>query len=347
MKAAYLAAPRQLRIGDYPVPKVGPDDVLIQVEVTGICGSDVEVYNGIYPEMKFPVIMGHETSGTVAKLGENVTKFKIGDRVTPEPSWGCGKCYFCKNSKYFYSTSNHCIDPQRLGRSVGGSFAEYTAVPADVVYLMPDNVTFDEAQSNTTLACACHGFRRSNIAIGDVVLVLGTGHLGLLAVQVAKAYGAGKVIAVDIVDKKLEMARDLGADVTINPNKEDTVKRVLELTDDIGPDIVAEATGLPDVFKTAIATVKPTGRVMQFGIAAPPGTFGLNAIRLMYKEIELVGTASGRGCYPTALNLLSTGRVKVDRFITHRFPLDELEKGIEVIEKKIGDPMRVLVNSRA
>ena len=346
MKAALLTKPEQLQITDISEPELGPDEVKIRVEITGICGSDVEVYHGIYPEMEFPVIMGHETAGVVESVGSEVTKVKPGDRVTVEPSWGCGKCYFCNHYKYFYETSNHCIDPRRLGRSVPGSFAEYFKVPERVVYKLPDNVSFEEAQSNTTLACIVHGFRRASPMLGDRVVILGTGHAGLMALQVAKVYGASKVIVVGRRKEKLDLARSLGADVTINMKEEDAIKRILEETDGVGPELVFEFTGVPDMFKIGVMAVKPTGKIMQFGVPAKPGIFELNAIKLMYKEVELVGTASGRGGYPTALYLLSSGKVNVKPFLTHRFKLDDLEKAIEVMDKKIGDPIRVLVSPK-
>lgn len=344
LKAAYIDKPRALTLGEFPEPKVGPDEVLVRISITGMCGSDIEVYNAIYPEMKYPVIMGHETSGTIARLGDNVRdRFKIGDRVTMEPSWGCGKCYFCNNYKYFYKTSNHCINPSRLGRSVNGSYAEYTVVPADVVYILPDNVTFDQAQSTTTLSCMIHGFRRSNISIGDTVVILGTGHAGLLSQQVAKVFGARKVIVVGRSEEKLRLSRELGSDVTVNTRQNDAVEKILELTDGLGPDVVIEATGVQEMFRIGIAAIKPTGRVMQFGIAS--SDFQMNAPRLMYKEIELVGTASGRGCYPTALHLISKGTINIDRLVTHRFGLLDLQKAIDIMETKTENPIRVLINS--
>ena len=346
MKAAYITKPRNLTVGDFPEPSVGPYDVLLRIAITGICGSDIEVYNGGYPEIKYPVIMGHETSGIVTKLGKNVrSRFKIGDRVTCEPSWGCGRCYFCNSYKQFYKLSNHCTSPQKLGRSANGSYAEYAVVPAENVYALPHNVSFDQAQSTTTLACLVHGIWKLGTLVGDTIAVLGTGHAGLLAQQVAKACGASKVIVVGRKDEKLRLSKELGSDETINMKKDDVVQRLLELTDGVGPDEVIEATGVAEMFKIGISAIKPTGRVVQFGIPGPPGNFELNAMRLMYKEIELVGTASGRGCYPTALQLMSKGRVKIDPLVTHRFNLMDLEKGIEVMEKKIDNPIRVLINS--
>ena len=134
-------------------------------------------------------------------------EFEIGERVTCEPSRGCGKCYFCRSSQYFYNTSNHCVDPRRLGRSANGSYAEFTVVPARVVYKLPKNVTHDQAQSTTTLSCVIHGFRKSNLVVDDTVAVLGTGHAALLAQQVAKAFGAGQVIVVGRNENKMRLSK--------------------------------------------------------------------------------------------------------------------------------------------
>lgn len=339
MKAAMLYQAYDLRIVDVDEPEIGPEDVLIKVKITGVCGTDILAYKGLDPFLSFPVILGHEFSGVITKVGGKVCSHKPGERVIAQPSWGCGHCYLCRAGK-----SNLCQRGVHMGRDLNGSFAQYVAVPAKQVYQLPKNVSFEDAQSIVTLACAVRVVKLAEVTIGDTVVITGPGHAGLLLSQVAEVAGAEQVIVAGTRDSRLKLAADLGADLTINIQKEDLVKAVKDFTHGLGADVVIEASGNQLAVKQSIEMVKPGGTIVIFGIAKET-VDNLKILQFYVKELTMLGSRGGFGEYKSAIKLLSLNKVKVRPLITHKLSLEETERALEIADKRLEDALRVVVKS--
>lgn len=337
-----LYKPYDLRVEDVKKPEIGPYEALIAVKVTGICGTDILTYKGLGPHTKFPIILGHEFSGVVAEVGIKSRNIQLDDRVIAGASWGCGHCALCKIGR-----SNFCENGAHVGRDVNGSFAQYIAIPSKKIAIIPENVSFEEAQSGTTIAGAAHAVKLGDVSIGDDVAVLGPGHAGLLISQVAKAAGASKVIVTGTRDKRLELAADLGADLTVNIKKESVTEVVKDFTDGLGVDIVIEATGRPSAVRQAIAMIKPNGTIVIFGIVAE-AVDQFEMSKLYSKGLRMIGCrapARGPSEYEKALKLISQKQIRVKQLITHIFPLEETKRALEVAHKRVEDAIRVIVRS--
>ena len=308
----------------------GPDYVLIKVKVVGICGTDVPILDG-ERQVPYPLIPGHEFSGEIVEIGSNVEGFNIGDRVTPAIVIGCGHCYFCRQG-----LETLCDNILETGIHIDGAFAEYVAVHKKVVQKMPDEVTFEQAASIDPLASAYRPIKKANIGSEDTVLIFGPGPIGLYTVQLAKTEGAKKIIVVgmDIDKERLELAKELGADHTFVTGQDGNLYKYIEdLTDGRLADIVVEATGAPSVFDEAIKLVRKHGQIILVGIPQKPAEVNMNQI--VRKEIIVKGSL----CYTwdeykECLDLVSSGRVKIEPLISHKFDLKDIDKAMELIHQR-------------
>lgn len=312
---------------DMPKPKEG--EVLIKVKAVGICGTDGPILKGVRP-VPLPLIPGHEFAGDVVEVGNGVKDFKVGDRVTPAIVIGCGHCYYCRKG-----LETLCDDILETGIHVDGAFAEYVTVPAKVVHKLPDEMTYEEAASIDPIASAYRPVKKANIGSEDIVLIYGPGPIGLYTVQLAKAEGAKKIIVVGTKNnaERLKLAEELGADHTIMLGTVDLVEKIKELTNGRLADIVIECTGKVDVFDMSIDTVRKHGQIILVGIFHEPASSNIDQI--VRKEIIVKGSI----CYTydeykECMDLVNSGRVKVDPIISHTFDLKDIEKAIEVIDQK-------------
>lgn len=337
MRAAVLSAPGDLKIQDVPVPSIASDEVLIKVVQAGICATDLEVYKGEHPA-KLPLTMGHEYSGVVEKVGEAVKDLNKGDPVTSEASWGCGACSSCLSGR-----KDKCQSRMALGRSVDGAFAEFVRVPASIVHKLPQGVSHDEGHMVVNLACVCRAVKRAEIVLGDRVVIIGSGQAGLLMVQVLRISG---VMRVGLIGgsrpKRLELAQNLGADEVIAARTEAGRKRLIEMEQNEEVDVVFEASGSPDQLQTALRLVKPGGKVVVFSIFSET-LKNFEANLLYFKEPIVCGSRAGGGFYQVALNLMRTKKVLVTPLTTHKFPLEEVEKGFQAMINRDPDAVRILV----
>jgi len=327
MKAALLKGPYDIQIVEVDKPVPGPNDVLIRVVRCGICGSDLHAYKGKHPDFIIPIIPGHEFSGVVEEVGENVTRFKKGDRVTVEPLEICGKCYFCRKNEY-----NHCIDLKVLGAQTTGAFAEYISVKERWVYKIPESMPFEEGAMVEPTAVAVHAVRRSG-KIGDTVLVLGAGTIGLLIMQVAKALGADTVVITDIVNWKLDFARKLGADYALNPKKDNIKETIYSLTDGLGVDTSFEAVGSNVTFTQALEYTRKGGNVVVVGVFEKPET-EFNIMNIVNKELNVFGSLVYRWDYPKAIKLIENKKVNVKDMVSDVIPLERIKEGFERMLKR-------------
>lgn len=321
MKAMLLEEYKKLEVTEMPTPEIGPRDVLVRVEACGICGSDVHGYDGSSGRRIPPLVMGHEAAGVVADVGADVRAFTVGDRITFDSTVSCGRCHFCRRGQI-----NLCDNRKVLGVSCGeyrqhGAFAEFVSVPENICYKLPEGLAFEHAALIEAVSIAVHAANRTPIRLGDVGIVVGTGMIGLLVVQTLKLAGCGRIVAIDLDEGKLELAKKFGAEVGINPGKEDVVARVRELTEGRGADVAVEVVGATKTIETAIQAVRKGGQVTLVGNLAPQVEIPLQSV--VTREISLHGSCASNGEYPECISLLSTGKIDVAPLITATATLDE------------------------
>lgn len=325
MKAAVLHAPADLRVEDVPVPEtLESSEVLIKVAACGICGSDIGrvMVTGTY---SFPTIPGHEFSGTVEKVGSGVTHLAPGDRVAVAPLMPCGKCDDCARGNY-----SLCEDYNFLGSRTDGAFAQYLKAPVQNVLKVPDNVSLEVAATIEPAAIILHGIHKVDLSLGDAVVVVGCGALGYFALQFAKLSGAQPLIAIDVDEEKLALARQVGADICINPAKTDALAAIKQATGGRGVALALEAAGNDAGRDLAILACAKQGKVVLYGTSYGDVTFSKPAFdKVVREEVEVIGSWNSYSVpFPgkewfDIMGLLEAGRLDVEPLISHRASLDE------------------------
>jgi len=335
MRAALLYGVRGLDLRSIDIPEVGPGEVLVRVRAATTCGTDVKIFQRGYVErvIKLPTVFGHEWAGDVIKVGDGVSWIKEGMRVRAGNSAPCLRCRMCQKGNY-----NLCEDMMWLW----GAYSEYIKIPARMVMLntqeIPPHITYEEAAVTEPLACVLHGIEEASVKLGDIVAIIGAGPVGLLHLQLVKRLGAEKAIVSDVVDERLQVAKQLGADETINSGSEDAVGMVKLLTDGYGADVVIEAVGLPTTWEQALRMVRKGGTVLEFG-GCPPGTeIRVSTELLHYGETTVMGTFHATPAhFKEALNLIAFRTIKVRPLITREMKLDEMQKAFEILTTSKSD----------
>jgi len=321
-----------VELREMPEPKVGEGQVLIEVKAAGLCGTDVHIF---YDEFKSnpPVILGHEISGIIREVGEGVANVKIGERVTTESYFKtCGLCYYCRNGK-----ENLCLDRLSIGSRVNGGMAKYVVVPARNIHKLPENVSYVEGAMTEPLACVIHStLDMTRITPGSIVVVSGPGPIGLLTLQVAKqAGGVVVVIGTEKDTHRLRVAKDLGADYTVNLERQDATELVNSLTGGRGADIVFECAGVEASVDACLRLVRRAGQYTQIGLVGQKVTFDIDEI--VYKEVALrAGNASVPSAWTRALRLMEMGKIKLKPLISDVLPIAEWEKAFNMFKEKSG-----------
>ena len=325
MKAAVLHAPADLRVEDVPVPEtLESSEVLIKVAACGICGSDIGrvMVTGTY---SFPTIPGHEFAGIVEKVGSGVTHLAAGDKVAVAPLMPCGKCDDCARGNY-----SLCEDYNFLGSRTDGAFAQYLKAPVQNVLKVPDNVSLEVAATIEPAAIILHGIHKVDLSLGDAVVVVGCGALGYFALQFAKLSGAQPLIAIDVDEEKLELARQVGADICINPAKTDALAAIKEATGGRGVALALEAAGNDAGRDLAILACAKQGKVVLYGTSYGDVTFSKPAFdKVVREEVEVIGSWNSYSVpFPgkdwfDIMALLEAGRLDVEPLITHRATLED------------------------
>jgi L-iditol 2-dehydrogenase len=321
MNALLLTRYMQLELTDMPVPEIGPDDLLVRVKACGICGSDVHGFDGSTGRRVPPLVMGHEAAGVVAEAGAAVKDFRPGDRVTFDSTIFCGQCFYCRRGE-----QNLCDNRQVLGVSPGeyrrhGAFAEYVAVPHQISYHLPDALSFERAAMIEAVSVAVHAVGLTPVRLNDTAVVVGSGMIGLLAIQALRLAGCGRIIAVDIDDLKLGCAAQVGADVQLNSKQVDVPAAVREMTGGRGAEIAVEAVGATEPIQTALASVRKGGVLTLVGNLSPKIELPLQSV--VTRQIRLIGSCASSGEYPACIDLLARGAIQVDSLITAAAPLAE------------------------
>lgn len=323
MKAVRMYAPRDLRVEEVDIPSYKADECLIKVMAVGVCGSDIPRINQ-YGAHVSPIIPGHEFCGKVVEVGADITKFQVGDKVTCPPLIPCYKCKYCQMGQY-----SLCEDYDYYGSRRDGAFAQYIAVKEGNLLKVADNVSYEDAATTDPCANALHGMERAEFHPGDTVAIYGAGPIGLFGVQYAKVKGAKKIVAVDIFDEKLEMAKKNGADVVVNSRNEDPVKVIMDATDGLGADCVIDFSGAPSCQKAAILSAAKLGRVVYLGISHQGLDLSEKEVdMLMRRQISLKGSWNSftkpfpGSDWTGSLELFAQGATAKD-IISHRLSLDE------------------------
>jgi L-iditol 2-dehydrogenase len=341
MQAMALTAYKKLELISHPEPTAGPDEVLIRVGACGICGSDVHGYDGSTGRRIPPIIMGHEAAGTIAALGKSVTGFSVGDRVTFDSTVSCGTCHFCRRGQI-----NLCDRRRVVGVSCGdyrqhGAFAEFLAVPAHIVYRLPDSLPLEHAAMIEAVSIAVHAVGLPRLKVGDSAVVIGAGMIGQLIVQTLRVNGVGKLICVDVDDSRLKMAAASGADVTLNAKSVDVVAKVKELTNGRGADVSFEAVGNSASCQSAINVVRKGAQVVLVGNVSPNVELPLQAI--VTRELTLLGSCASNGEYPACIELMASRKIDVRGLISAVAPLSEGPAWFERLYKKEPGLMKVIL----
>lgn len=329
MKAVvkYAEGKGKIELRDVPEPVPGENEVKIKVEVVGICGSDLHIYTwDIGIPTKVPFIIGHEFSGIVSEVGKNVKRFKGGERVTAENSHTvCGRCRYCMTGNY-----NLCKERKATGYAFNGAYASYCVVPEERVHLLPDNVDFITAALSDPSACAYHAVQElTGVDAGDIVLITGPGAMGLFSLQYVKANGGVAIVTGLSKDKKrLALARELGADVTVDRSIDHLSEIVSEMTGGEGVDIALECSGSEEAAKDCLNLLRGQGKYTQIGIFGHPVTFDMD--KVLYGEIKLVGSFSQKyTAWKEAIKLFSKGKIVAKPLVTHILPLEKWEEGFK------------------
>jgi L-iditol 2-dehydrogenase len=318
MKALLLTRYMQLEMAELPETKPEAGEVLIRVAACGICGSDVHGYDGSSGRRVPPIVMGHEAAGTVAALGDGVTDFAAGDRVTFDSTVYCGTCAPCRRGEI-----NLCDNRQVLGVSCAeyrraGAFAEYVAVPSRIVYRLPDGLSFAEAAMLEAAAVAVHAVSLAQSFPESTALVVGVGMIGLLAAQALRAAGCSRVFVADVDSSRLKLAQDLGATAVLSAET-DIAKQVLQLTGGAGTDVVVEAVGRTETVTASVESVRRGGTVVLVGNISREVSIPLQ--KVVTRQIRLQGSCASAGEYPRAMELLASGAIQVQPLITAIAPL--------------------------
>lgn len=335
MEASVLVAPGVLEWKKVAVPAIGEKDVLIKVAYAGICGSDVPRANLENGARMYPIILGHEFSGTVDKVGSSVTKLKVGDKVAVAPLIPDPNSEYTKEGYYGLSDNYNII-----GTGSNGAFSEYVKVPEDHAVVMPEELDLLSAAGVEPATISWHALRRAQIEVGDTVAVLGCGPIGQFAIQIAKIFGAKTVIAVDIFDDKLALAKELGADVAINSKEVDLAQAIKELTG-LGVDVVIETAGSKITQKQSLLITRKHGRIVFVGISHQDLPLSeAEAERIMRAELTVTGSwNSYTAPYPgraweATLDEMSKGRIKFKEMISHEISLAELSEVLPKMFKR-------------
>ena len=344
MKAAVFEGIDQMVVKEVPTPEIDENSVLVKVMACAVCGSDIRIFHHGNNRVNPPAILGHEIAGQIVAVGSQVTKFRTGDRVAIGADVPCGECVFCEAG-----IGNNCQINYAMGYQFAGGFAEYVLLNKIVVnygpvHKIPDHVTYDEAAMAEPLGCVLNALELSNIKLGESVVIIGAGPIGCMIIGVARKMGATKIIVVQRSRPRMEMARKFGADVYICSSEEDSITRVLEETGGLGADVVITSNPSPEAQQDALKMAKNRGRVNFFGgLPKDKSIVSLDTNIIHYKELFVHGAHGQMPIHhQKALNLIASGAIDANQYISHSFKLDDINDAFATAEGHSG--MRVVVH---
>ena len=341
MKVAVMEAIGKIKMEERDIPKAKDNEVLVKLEYVGICGSDLHYYEtGAIGDfvVEPPFVLGHEPGGTVVEVGKDVKHLKVGDRVALEPGKTCGHCEFCKTGRY-----NLCPDVVFFATPpVDGVFQEYVAHEADLCFKLPENVSTLEGALIEPLAVGFHAAIQGDAHLGQKAVVMGAGCIGLVSMMALKARGVSEVYVVDVMQKRLEKAMELGASGVINGAKEDVLERVRQLTDGKGMDLVIETAGTEITTRQAIHMAKKGSNIVLVGYSkSGEMTFPMSLV--LDKELTFKTVFRYRHIYPMAIDAVASGKVNLKGIVTDIFPLDEVQKAMDYSVNNKADIVKAVI----
>jgi len=317
MKAAVLRKPNELRVEEIEVPSISPDEMLVKVKACAICGTDIRIYHGTKTSgIHYPSVIGHEISGVVEACGKSVQGFQEGDRVSICPVIPCGVCYACQRGM-----DNICLNRTAIGYEYDGGFQEYVRIPGVAIrqgniFKAPPELSFEVLALIEPLACCYNGNRRSQIKLG----------------QLARQAGATKIVISESLDERRTLAREMGADICVNPQEGDLMEVIMQETHGLGADVTLLAVGVPALINEAFRITHKQGGVNLFAGFAGKGESTMEGNLVHYNELNVTGTASAsRWHFSEAMKLVTSGQIDLEKLITHRFPLGEIDKALETV----------------
>lgn len=316
MKAAVIYKPGDIRVIEKEIPTPKEDEVLIRIKACGVCGTDHSLYTGGFPA-NYPVIIGHEFSGEVVAIGDNVKNLEIGNRVTVDPNRVCRRCEYCRLGK-----EHLCENLSSMGVHIDGADAEYCVMVESNVYKIPDTVSFEAAAFTEPLACAVHGLEMGQVRHGDTVLILGAGGMGNLLTQLCTLAGAAHVIVSEPIAKRREIALENGATHVLDPFNQD-IDMELRKIRAIGADVIFEAAGNLKVQASSVYFARKGGTVVWFGCSPVDSKIEIDPYYINDAELSVRGSFNNPFATARAIRLLGGGKVRVDNLISHRFGIDD------------------------
>jgi len=338
MRQAVMTAPGTIELREVPVPSIGQEEVLVRIARIGVCGSDIHVWHGKHPYTSYPVVQGHEVSGTVVDTGAKVTGFSEGDKVTIEPQVFCGVCYACRSGMY-----NICDHLKVIGFQAPGAASDYFAVPASRLVKLPQEMDLEHGALIEPLAVACRAAGKAGDLTGKRVLVLGAGPIGNLTAQVVRARGAAGVLIVDPNTFRLGIARKCGIDLTLDPGAEDPAAAIARaFGEDEKADVIFECTGVPAAMETAVSTARKGTQVVVVGVFGEKVPLDMATVN--EKELSLIGTARYIiDDFRAAVPMVTGNKVRLAPLVTHGFPLTDYTAAYRHIEEHGAQSMKVMI----
>lgn len=338
MKQQLMTEPRKITFRTIPVPKPGPDQVLVKIKKIGVCGSDIHVFHGTHPYTAYPVTQGHEVSGQIVELGEYVQELQVGQRVTIEPQIFCGRCYPCLHGKY-----NLCEKLKVMGFQTTGTASEYFVVDASKVTPLPENLTYSDGAMIEPLAVTIHAAKRFPNLKGAKAVVLGCGPIGILLIQSLKALGAAQVLATDISDSRLELAKSLGADFVVNTLKEDYARALLSAFGPDKADVIYECAGTDITMDQAIQNARKGSTIILVAVFGKRANVDL--AKLNDSELDLNTSMMYRHeDYVDAIGLVQEGKIQLKPLQSAHFAFEDYQKAYEYIDNNRECTMKVLID---
>ena len=334
MKALVLTAPSQLEFTDFPKPIPADDEVLLRIHACGICGSDIHGWDGSTGRRRPPLIMGHEAAGEIVAVGPRVERWRLGDRVTFDSTISCGACPYCARGEVNLCDHRRVVGVAPVEYRQHGAFAEFLAVPARILYALPNGLTYQQAAMVEPVSIAIHAVQRVRLAPNATAVVVGAGMIGLFVIQALRWAGATRIIAVDLADNRLALARELGATDTLRSDVMDVPAEVARLTGGHGADVALEVVGVSATLNLAIASVRRGGSVVLVGNLAAKTDFPLQSV--VTRELTLHGTCGSAGEYPLCLDLIARGVIRVEPMISAVAPLADGAAWFEKLSAKDG-----------
>ncbi|NHJ48231.1 MAG: zinc-binding dehydrogenase [Asgard group archaeon] len=338
MKQQVMTEPGKIEFREIPIPDLKENDVLIKIMRIGVCGSDIHVFHGKHPFTPYPVTQGHEVSGKIEKVGSNVTDFKPGDKVTIQPQVVCEKCHSCLSGKYHI-----CDELKVMGFQTTGTASDFFVTEASRVLKLPDDMTYDQGAMIEPMAVACGVFTKTDDLNGLNVIVLGAGPIGNLTAQTAKALGAKSVLITDVSDFRLEIAKKVGIDFTINPSKQNLSEEIVKAYGPDKADLIVECVGLNQTIDDAIANARKGSDIIIVGVFDDKTLIDLSAVQC--NELRLIGLLMYQTKeYLKAIELVQSGKVQLEPLMTNHFKFIEYEKAYQFIEEKKDKVMKVFID---